>query len=155
MAKRAGVPNGSLFTYFETKSDLLNALYLALKQHLTEQVLRDLPTGDDKAALRHLWTVWIDWGLQHAPRRKALAQLSVSDQISDVSRRTASEFAGPTVELVVRISATGALRGAPARYIGGLVEAAVGVTTEFISAHPENAEAIADAGFEALWKSLS
>ena len=31
IAKEAGVANGSLFTYFEKKSDLFNALYLELK----------------------------------------------------------------------------------------------------------------------------
>jgi AcrR family transcriptional regulator len=31
IAKEAGVANGSLFTYFETKTDLFNELYLELK----------------------------------------------------------------------------------------------------------------------------
>jgi AcrR family transcriptional regulator len=31
IAKEAGVSNGSLFTYFETKADLLNRLYVELK----------------------------------------------------------------------------------------------------------------------------
>ena len=31
IAKEAGVANGSLFTYFETKTDLFNQLYLELK----------------------------------------------------------------------------------------------------------------------------
>jgi AcrR family transcriptional regulator len=31
IAKEAGVSNGSLFTYFETKADLLNQLYCELR----------------------------------------------------------------------------------------------------------------------------
>ena len=31
IAREAEVANGSLFTYFETKADLLNALYVELK----------------------------------------------------------------------------------------------------------------------------
>ena len=31
IAREAGVSNGSLFTYFATKADLLNALFLDLK----------------------------------------------------------------------------------------------------------------------------
>jgi AcrR family transcriptional regulator len=31
IAREAGVSNGSLFTYFETKADLFNQLYLELK----------------------------------------------------------------------------------------------------------------------------
>ena len=31
IAKEAGIANGSLFTYFETKADLFNQLYLEIK----------------------------------------------------------------------------------------------------------------------------
>src|SRR6202034_2666747 len=34
IAKEAGVANGSLFTYFETKTDLFNQLYLELKMEM-------------------------------------------------------------------------------------------------------------------------
>jgi AcrR family transcriptional regulator len=34
IAKEAGVANGSLFTYFETKADLFNQLYLELKSRV-------------------------------------------------------------------------------------------------------------------------
>lgn len=33
IARNAGVAEGTLFRYFATKDDLLNALYLHLKQH--------------------------------------------------------------------------------------------------------------------------
>ena len=36
IAQEAGVPNGSLFTYFETKADLLNRLYVKLKEEIAE-----------------------------------------------------------------------------------------------------------------------
>ena len=39
IAKEAGVPNGSLFTYVETKADLLNQLYLELKAEMASTVL--------------------------------------------------------------------------------------------------------------------
>jgi len=42
IAKEAGVANGSLFTYFETKSDLFNALYLELKLEMASAVVKDL-----------------------------------------------------------------------------------------------------------------
>ena len=34
IAREAGVSNGSLFTYFDTKADLLNQLYLELKTEM-------------------------------------------------------------------------------------------------------------------------
>ena len=43
IAKEAGVANGSLFTYFETKADLFNQLYLELKAEMASAALEGLP----------------------------------------------------------------------------------------------------------------
>jgi|GraSoi2013_100cm_1033763.scaffolds.fasta_scaffold104262_2 AcrR family transcriptional regulator len=40
IAQEAGVSNGSLFTYFETKTDLFNQLYLELKAGMASAVNR-------------------------------------------------------------------------------------------------------------------
>ena len=39
IAKEAGVSNGSLFAYFETKADLLNRLYVDLKAEMAAGAL--------------------------------------------------------------------------------------------------------------------
>ena len=44
IAKEAGVSNGSLFTYFETKAELLNRLYVELKTEMAAVGLEGLPT---------------------------------------------------------------------------------------------------------------
>src|SRR5580700_1233818 len=46
IAQEAGVSNGSLFTYFETKADLLNHLYLELKTEMAAAALEGLPAGE-------------------------------------------------------------------------------------------------------------
>src|SRR5260370_35990800 len=45
IAKEAGVPNGSLVTYFETKTELFNQLYLELKVEMAATALKGLPAG--------------------------------------------------------------------------------------------------------------
>lgn len=42
IARNAGVAEGTLFRYFATKDDLLNALYLHLKQDLCQTMLANL-----------------------------------------------------------------------------------------------------------------
>ena len=39
IAREAGIANGSLFTYFETKADLYNQLYLELKAEMAGAAL--------------------------------------------------------------------------------------------------------------------
>ena len=47
IAAEAGVSNGSLFTYFPTKGDLLNQLYIEIKTEMGAAALDGLPTDGD------------------------------------------------------------------------------------------------------------
>src|ERR1700733_10313298 len=79
IAREAGVANGSLFTYFETKTDLYNQLYIELKAEMASAALEGLPA---KAALRsqsfHVWSNWTHWAVRNPEKRRALALLGVS-----------------------------------------------------------------------------
>ena len=80
IAKEAGVANGSLFTYFETKTDLFNQLYLELKAEMAAAALKDLRAGaEPREQLFHIWQRWMTWAVSCPEKRRALAQLSVSD----------------------------------------------------------------------------
>lgn len=156
IAKRAGVPHGSVFTYFETKAELLNALYLELKTELTDTVSGAVPAGDDtRTQLHHLWVSWAHWGASNPSKRRVLAQLSVSDQITELSRKTAYASAGSSLALIQRASASGVLRDAPLQYVGALVETWVATTTDFMIRDPERADDFCEFGFEAAWRALS
>src|SRR5277367_1020032 len=75
IAKEAGVANGSLFTYFDTKADLLNQLYLELKAEMGAAALGGLPDGDGRDAMLHMWSHWLHWAATYPDKRRALAQL--------------------------------------------------------------------------------
>jgi NAD(P)-dependent dehydrogenase (short-subunit alcohol dehydrogenase family) len=63
IAKEAGVSNGSLFTYFETKADMFNQLYLELMNSMAEATMDFMvqdPANADKhckAGFEALWRV--------------------------------------------------------------------------------------------------
>src|SRR5277367_1856082 len=83
IAKEAGVSNGSLFTYFDTKADLLNQLYLELKAEMGAAALGGLPADADvRKQLLHLWSGWLRWASAYPEKRRALAQLEVSDELT-------------------------------------------------------------------------
>src|SRR3984957_14591213 len=87
IAREAGVANGSLFTYFETKADLFNQLYLALKTEMASAAMKDFP---DDAELRthffHIWQRWMNWAVPFPEKRRAPAQLGISDEITPATR---------------------------------------------------------------------
>src|SRR5580700_2335073 len=75
IAKGAGVAEGTLFTYFTNKDELLNRLYLELKMDLRDAVITGYPAG--KGLLercRHFWDRYIGWGAAHPLKRRAIRQ---------------------------------------------------------------------------------
>src|ERR1700726_1628390 len=62
IAREAGVSNGSLFTYFETKADLLNQLYVELKAEMAAAALDGLPAkGNTRKRMLSIWSHWLRW----------------------------------------------------------------------------------------------
>src|SRR5580704_19077906 len=87
IAREAGVSNGSLFTYFETKAELLNQLYGELKAETAAAALDGLPAGREiREQVRHMWSHWLRWATSYPDKRRTLAHLGVSDDITAESR---------------------------------------------------------------------
>jgi AcrR family transcriptional regulator len=156
IAKEAGVPSGSVFTYFPTKIDLFNALYLEIKQELISTVEDGLPdAGNEREQLLHIWTRWTRWGTANADKRRVLAQLSVSDEILETTRKAGFSAAYRSVDLIRRIARHGALRDQDSAVAGAMVESLASTTMDFMSGDPKHAEQICMAVFEFLWRALT
>jgi AcrR family transcriptional regulator len=114
IAKKAGVANGSLFTYFETKTDLFNQLYLELKAGMASAAMKDLPEGAElREQFFHIWWNWMNWARAYPEKRRALAQLAVSDEITPATRIAAHKTMARITELMERSRANGPMRRAP------------------------------------------
>lgn len=85
IAKAAGVSEGTLFTYFATKDDLLNKLFVEIETGLADMLASHPPIGSPRESVRQIWDKLIDWGV--ANQRKALRQLKMSERVSGKSRR--------------------------------------------------------------------
>jgi len=77
IAKLAQVAEGTLFTYFSNKDELLNELYLELKTQLRQTMAAEAlkATKSLKATALHVWTHYVNWGVANPDERKVLAQL--------------------------------------------------------------------------------
>src|SRR5690349_11466175 len=66
ISKTAGVADGTLFTYFKTKDDLIQEIYLDIKRELAGEIMDGLSAYDSvKDKMRHIWNCYIDWGLRN------------------------------------------------------------------------------------------
>jgi AcrR family transcriptional regulator len=156
IAKEAGVSNGSLFTYFDTKADLFNQLYLELKAEMSSAALGGLPAdGDVRGQLLHLYSGWLRWATTYPERRRTLAQLDVSDEITAATHAAASTGMTRIAEILERSRADGPMRDAPLAFMLALTNAVAEATIDFIIRDPDNADAHASAGFDALWRMVA
>ena len=155
IAHEAGVSNGSLFTYFETKADLFNQLYLELKIGMASTALEGLP---EKAALReqvfHLWSNWMRWSVANPEKRRALTQLHVSDEITPKTRAAVHEAMAGFAELMERSRANGSMRDVPMSFVVAIMISLAEATMDFMLQDPANAEEHCRVGFDALWRVL-
>lgn len=156
IAKEAGVSNGAVFTYFDTKADLLNQLYTELKADMAMSTTTGIPTG---APLRdqvlHVWTGWLRWATAHPLERRTLDQLGVSNEVTEASHQVAGEAYAEVEALLDRSRANGSLRDAPLMFVASLVTGIVDATVEYTIRDPAHADMHAAAGFEALWRVLT
>ena len=156
IAREARVSNGSLFTYFDTKADLLNQLYLELKTDMGAAALGGLPAdGDAREQLLALCTGWLRWATAYPERRRTLAQLDVSDEITETTHQAASRAMKGIAEILERSRANGPLRDAPLAFVVSLANAVADTTIDFTIRDPKNADAHGRAGFEAIWRMIA
>lgn len=156
IAREASVANGTLFTYFETKADLFNALYLELKDRMATAALEGV---SPKAKLRdqfdHLWSNWTRWAVEYPDHRRALAQLGVSDNISPATRAASHRTMAPLAQILEHARAKGPLRDSPMPFVVSLMNAMAEATMDFMVSDPSRADQHSHAGFEALWRALA
>lgn len=156
IAKEAGISNGSLFTYFATKADLFNQLYLEIKMSMIADAMKNIPeAGDFRQQLLNAWSNWMDWVVSNPEKRRAMEQLSVSADITQATRDVASKAAVDLNALMERIRTHGSLKTAPISFVGGLINGLIEATLMSMNADPGNAKQHRELGFETLWRAIS
>lgn len=156
IAKEAGVANGSLFTYFETKTDLFNQLYLELKGEMAVAAMEGLPEGADfREQFLHLWSNWMRWAVRRPEARRALAVLGVSDEITPASRAAGHQIMGSIAALMERGRANGSMRDASFAFVAAIMNSVAEATMDFMVHDPAHADEHCKVGFDALWRMLN
>ena len=156
IAKEAGIANGSLFTYFETKTDLLNQLYLELKSEMAATALEGSSANADlRERFFNVWKNWTHWAVSYPEKRSALMQLTVSGEITPESRARGSKILAELAALVEQSRAKGPLKKAPLGFVFALMNSVAEATMDFMAQDAANARQHCKAGFEAVWRMIA
>jgi AcrR family transcriptional regulator len=157
ISKRARVAEGTLFTYFKSKEDLINFLYREIKLELADAMMSDFPWKKNvRTRLRHVWDRYVNWGIANPEQRKVLAQLQVSGVLTRESRDAGG---APFVE--IRTMTRGAIEehvlrdDLPVELITKSLGALAEATMDLMALHPTKASKYRDSGFKMFWAGIT
>ena len=157
ISKQAGVAEGTLFTYFKTKDDLINSLYREIKLELADAMMSDFPRKKGiRAKLEQVWTGYVNWGVANPEERKVMSQLQVSDILTQESRDAGM---APFAELKTMTREAIEQRilrdDVPLDLISKALSALAEATMDLIRANPSAADKYRIGGFELYWSAVT
>jgi AcrR family transcriptional regulator len=157
ISKQASIAEGTLFTYFKTKDDLINALYREIKLELADAMVSDFPRKKNvRTRLRHVWDRYVNWGIANPKQRKVLAQLQVSEVLTKESKDAGS---APFVEFQIMIRDAIEQRvfrnDFPVELISKSLAALVEAAIDLTESNPSKANRYRDSGFQMFWAAIT
>jgi AcrR family transcriptional regulator len=156
IATNAGVSNGSLFIYFDTKTNLLNELFVQLKKDMGEAAFADFGSSlSPREQLRHVWMRWLTWATTHPEKRRALAQLELSEDIVAASHALVRESQREMAELLEQSRVGGPMADTPISFALVITGAIADATMDALIRDPIAPKGRSEAAFEALWRVLA
>ncbi len=154
ISKAAGIAEGTLFTYFKTKDELLSALYLELRMEFSRH-LADFPHKEDaRTRLKFIWDKYLALGAEHPEQLKVLAQLRASGKLFKENETPAFAFL-VVLQATHEAAQLNELCNAPPEYLVLMMRAHAEMTMDFINAHPECAVVCRELGFKMVWTGLA
>jgi AcrR family transcriptional regulator len=90
ISRGAGVSTGTLFLYFPTKNDLINAIYFEAKERMGLAACEGYQEEKGiRNRVKRVWSNVIRWGVDHPEEFLFIAQFHSSPFISDITQEQA------------------------------------------------------------------
>ena len=154
ISSAAGVAEGTLFTYFRTKDELLNELYRELRKEMDCE-MADYPyTADARTRLRFVWYRYLNLAMKYPKRLKIMQQLRSSGRLlkdAEAPNLAIRELLYTTKEA----AEMGGMHNVSAEFLVLLFRAQAEATVEFIGAHCDLEAESREIGFKLFWRGFS
>lgn len=155
IAKGAGVAEGTIFTYFPTKDDLINQLYLELKGQLHASILFPPGSAGLRERIKVAWHAYVNWGMTNPQEYQVLARLGLSTQISEATRAEGNQFFCDVATMLEEAMVQGTLRHQSLDFVATLMGAMADATITFARRDASKIEDVCNAGFSAFWNAVT
>lgn len=156
IAKSAGVSEGTLFTYFSTKDDILNQLLLAIEADMAKAISGGVSAeGTPRERVRGIWNRYVEWGVANPAKWRAVRQLKASNRITQESRRQGDDLFAEIRQSLDRNLVGHVGKDRSRDYVASILDALAAATHELIAQDPPRRDHYREAGFEVFWKGIA
>ena len=153
IATSANLAEGTLFTYFAAKDDLLNELYVELKSDAYRRINVDFPHGAGlRERTRFVWTQYLGWAIEKPEDRKVSVQLNVSDVITAETRERIAAQRGAVEQTMSELDKRGAFKDLPSGFAAAAMSAMQEAVMDTAAMRPRQKAMLIERGFEAFWR---
>jgi len=152
----AHVAEGTLFTYFATKEDLVNEVYRTLKREVADSLASAYPTAADaRVRFRHVWDRYVEWGLSHPEKFRVLELLNAGGTITAESR-TIGMAALKEIERLAKDSIRKKrIRNTSLPYLASVMATLAETSIAFCAGNRHSRIDYSSAGFEIFWAGIA
>lgn len=156
IARLAGVAEGTFFTYFESKEELFQELYLFLKGSLAELIMPEYPLhAGVEPRMQHVFRCYVGWGFENPKMRSAVARLSAAGVVSEETQARALEPFKEVYQMMQDAIRAKIFVNAPPEFLWSVVEGLASATIDYVAKRPRDIEHRCQLGFHAAWKAIS
>ena len=156
ISKAADVAEGTLFTYFKTKDDLINELYRHIKGEFAQIILVHFPVqADCRTKFFHFWQKYLNWAVENPEKCKVMNQLKVSEKITDETRKLVAEPFSGLEQMIKEAITRGELKDYPLEFIAATMSSIAESTIPFMTQSAAARETYCRFGFEIFWNGIA
>ena len=143
-----------MFTYFASKDELLNELYLEMREDYDRNLTNYPEDADAKTRLRCIWDAFIDVGVRQPTRLTIMRQIRATGMLLK-ENETPGKMVVEVFDALRDVTQSGQFRDGSLELLVLLLRAHAEATIEYIVAHPEQEEYSRELGFNLIWRGLT
>lgn len=158
IAKEAGVSNGTLFNYFSTKQDLIDGVYLFIKEEMADAIIGTLDGDVEiKALLFKVWGGYIAWALGNPLQHETVELLKTSQLLGEDVKQAGQELWATVFEAFEKGIQDKILMDVPVFFLCELAAGQLNATLSYIQNHnseSDNEQELVEKSFEIYWNGI-
>jgi AcrR family transcriptional regulator len=155
VSRAAHLAEGTLFTYFPTKNQLLSAVFRDIRLELATEILSSFPRRKDvRTRLLHIWNRFVDWGVAHPEAHRVANQMAARPGLEAESSEAEVAVRAEFLSIYRDLQEQHLAQDIPLEVLQAALDALGEMTIKMTRRAPELSTKYRRAGFELLWRGL-